>query len=356
MDLSLPLPRGAAHGRSARRVPLSPLDRVRALLLGGRVAMRVAVMTLLALALLGGGWLWLRDSSLAAIEQVHVTGVRGPQAAEIRAALGGAARRMTTMDFNVAALRSAVASFAAVQQVSATTSFPHAVAIDVRERAAVAELVTQSGRTAVAADGTVLGSAWLSDSLPQIQASVEPPPGARVADARVRADVSVLGAAPAVLAGHVARVYNGPEGLTVAMRNGLLVYFGDASRPHAKWLSLATVLASPSATGAWYVDVRLPERPAAGLSSGSASSSTPVTTGPSDPTAAALAATLSQAVRGGGEPTPASGEESSSGAPQGTSSTSAATSTTTSESPSGSASGAAAEAAPEPASAPYPGG
>ena len=37
----------------------------------------------------------------------------------------------------------------------------------------------------------------------------------------------------------VERAFKGPKGLTVAMRNGLLVYFGDATRPHAKWLSLA---------------------------------------------------------------------------------------------------------------------
>ena len=48
------------------------------------------------------------------------------------------------------------------------------------------------------------------------------------------------------------------------MRDGLLVYFGDDARPHAKWLALARVLADPSSDGSRYVDVRLPERPAAG--------------------------------------------------------------------------------------------
>ncbi len=52
------------------------------------------------------------------------------------------------------------------------------------------------------------------------------------------------------------------------MRSGLLAYFGDATRPHAKWLSLARVLADPSSAGASYIDVRLPERPAAGFPAG----------------------------------------------------------------------------------------
>ena len=34
------------------------------------------------------------------------------------------------------------------------------------------------------------------------------------------------------------------------MHSGLLAYFGDATRPHAKWLSLARVLADPGAAGA----------------------------------------------------------------------------------------------------------
>ena len=54
----------------------------------------------------------------------------------------------------------------------------------------------------------------------------------------------------------------------MALRGGLLAYFGDATLPHAKWLSLARVLADPSSAGASYVDVRLPERPAAGFAAG----------------------------------------------------------------------------------------
>ncbi len=266
---------------------------------GHRLVLRATLGLLVAVPLLGGGWLWLRDSSLVSVRHIHITGVHGTDALEIRQALDNAAARMTTMNFDVGALRYAVSSFAIVGALHASTSFPHTVSISVVERPPVAALLSAGQRTAVAADGTVLGPAVLSSSLPTINGSVEPSAGARLREPAALAAVTVLGAAPAPLAGFVVRVFNGSEGLTLAMRNGLLVYFGNSLRPHAKWLSLARVLVSPSAAGALYVDVRLPERPAAGFSStSSASVSATLQAGASEPTAAALAASLSKAAGG----------------------------------------------------------
>jgi hypothetical protein len=81
-------------------------------------------------------------------------------------------------------------------------------------------------------------------------------------------ELTILGAEPAPFARHVARVFSGPRGVTVEMRNGLLVYFGDGTLPHAKWLALARVLLDSSSAGASYIDVRVPERPAAGFPGG----------------------------------------------------------------------------------------
>jgi cell division protein FtsQ len=326
MELSLPFPRrlpsrGARRGagRKARRggAPTVYAGQALGWLSSNRLALRATVVLLLALPLLGGGWLWLRGSSLVAVEHVRITGVHGPEAIEIRAALEDSAKRMTTMDFNAGALRSALASYPIVAGVQVRTSFPHTVSISVSERPPVAALVSAGQRTAVAADGTVLGPALSSSSLPSVSGSIEPAPGVRLSEPAALAAVTVLGAAPAPLARFVTRVYEGNEGLTVAMRNGLLVYFGNDTRPHAKWLSLARVLVSPSSAGALYIDVRLPERPAAGFStsSGSTTSSStsgaPLQTSPcpsgctSEPTAAALAASLANAV--GGSSTPSSG-------------------------------------------------
>ncbi len=296
---------------------------------GNRLALRATVSVLIALPLLGGGWLWLRGSSLVAVEHVHISGVHGTDAIQIRTALDGAATRMTTMDFEVGALRSAIASYAVVSGLRVKTSFPHTVSISVTERPPVAALLSAGQGTAVAADGTVLGPALLSSSLPILHGSLEPSPGARVSEPTTLAALTVLGAAPAALARFVVRVFNGPEGLTAAMRNGLLVYFGNDARPHAKWLSLARVLTSPSAAGALYVDVRLPERPAAGFSSSQPTSTSIQTGTSSDPTAAALAANLESAV--GGAPA-ASGSSTSSESESASKESESSSSSTTSSS------------------------
>jgi cell division protein FtsQ len=272
-----------------------------------RLPWRAALATSLGALAVVGGWLWVRDSSLVSVRAVQISGVHGPQAGSIEHALRASARQMTTLDFDQGALRNAVASFAVVEQVRASTGFPHSVRIQVVERSPVLVLQAAGGRTAVAADGTALGTQLASSGLPVVDGAYAPIPGQRVSDAPVLEAASVLGAAPPALARLVARAYTGPEGLTLQMRNGLLVYFGDGTRPHAKWLSLASVLADPSAADARYVDVRVPERPAAGTS-------VVGSTGGSSSLAATLAERLAQKVGLAGTAGTSTGESSGGGA------------------------------------------
>jgi cell division protein FtsQ len=265
-----------------------------------------AIVALIATPLLAGGWLWLRGSSLVAVRHVRVTGAHGSDARAIDAALSSAARRMTTLQVRPAALRAAVASYPVVRQLKVSTSFPHGLSIRVIEQPPVAALTVAGTKTAVAATGVVLGPGLASGSLPAIAGASLPAPGKRLHDAALLGAVAALGAAPAPLANQVTRVYISTKGLTLVMRSGLRAYFGDAARPHAKWLSLARVLADPSSAGASYVDVRLPERPAAGFPGGVAPASTASEAEASSPSVStggesteALAEKLSMAVGGG---------------------------------------------------------
>jgi cell division protein FtsQ len=305
-----------------------------------RRRLRIALLAAaIALPLLACGWLWLRQSPFVAVQRVRISGVRGVDAQAVDAALTQAAHGMSTLEVNVAALRAAVAPLRVVREVRAIPSLPHGLRIDVVEQLPVAVLAAGGERTAVAADGAVLGPALASGSLPSIGASVLPRTGGHVGSASLLAELTVLGAVPAPLARHVERVFTGAKGLTVAMRDGLLVYFGDDTLPHAKWLSLARVLADSSSAGASYVDVRLPSHPAAGFPAGV----TPPAQGPT-------AGTGSGGQAGSQESTVAALAAGLAGGSIATSSTGTEPASTASEPPAETGSGTAAP----PASAPSP--
>lgn len=310
----------------------------------GRRRIRIALICVLASLPLGaGGFLALRHSPLVAVRHVQLSGVHGAEAPAIEAALVAAARHLSTLDVRTGALRAAVAPFRVVRELKAVPSFPHGLHIEVVEQLPVAALLVGGQRTAVAADGVVLGPGLLSSSLPSLAGAFEPSAGQHLHDPTLLASLAVLGAAPSALAKRVQRVYPGGEGLTVAMRNGLLVYFGDGARPHAKWLSLARVLAEESSAGASYVDVRLPARPAAGFPAGAgpaiaASSSEQAST--SESTVGALAAGLNGSTGAGTStstgppPGSAAAEAAESGSGKSTESASAPSSEAPSEVPS----------------------
>jgi cell division protein FtsQ len=284
---------------------------------------RPALLALpLVVALLAGAFLLFRDSSFVSVQHVQIRGVSGPGAAQIDATLTRAARQMTTLDASAGALRAAVAAYPEVRAIDISTSFPHSMRITVSEQPPVAVLQAANGaRSAVAANGMLLGNRLLTASLPAIP--VELLPHRQVHDTTVLQYLAVLGAAPAPLARLVTRVYDGPKGLTVALQSGMLIYFGDSSRAHAKWLAFASVLVASHAASASYVDVRLPERPAIDAGAAAEGSSTSETAGAGSATSAqgslassaALAVGLQAAI--GGETAAAGSQPSSSGGAQG---------------------------------------
>ncbi len=214
------------------------------------------------LVLLVVGWLWLRDSSLVAVERVSVTGASGPDAHRVREALESAARDMTTLHVRDGALRTAVEPFPAVEAVSARSDFPHVLRIEVHERVPVAAVVAGSTRIAVAADGTLLRNTRTS-GLPAIGAR-SAPAGEHVSERGLMRSLEVVAAAPAALRARVEKVFAGPRGVTMPLRDGPDLVFGSAGRLRAKWAAATVVLADKDSRGAGYIDVRLPERPVAG--------------------------------------------------------------------------------------------
>jgi cell division protein FtsQ len=230
----------------------------------------VAVLAVLALA--AGGWVWLRNSSLVAVQRVTIVGVSGRDAHQIRAALSSAAHNMTTLDVKMSALRTAVAPYPVVKQLHVAADFPHRMRIDVVEQVPVAMIAAGGLRIPVSADGTLLRGTSVPESLPAISLPVSPG-GTRVTGSTLQV-IRLLAAAPYQLLPNVSQATaNGTHGLEAQLRNGPALYFGSDDDLDAKWAAAAAVLADSGSAGADYIDVTVAARPAAGAGSDSASSS-----------------------------------------------------------------------------------
>jgi cell division protein FtsQ len=216
------------------------------------------------LVLAGGYQFWLRDSSFVAVQRVTITGVTTSDAQRVRVALTSAARTMTTLHVDRAALDRAVQGYPVVRKLDVSTDFPHGLRIRVIEHHPAAIAVGDDGRMPVAGDGTILRGMSVEGHLPTIH--VDGSLGTtRLGDGEARAAAAIAGGAPAPLRPRIDEVRRDSEdGLVAELRDGPELIFGDASRVRAKWAAAARVLADLEARGASYVDLRIPDRPAAG--------------------------------------------------------------------------------------------
>jgi cell division protein FtsQ len=254
-------PSGGEPARATRRP--RPVKRSGGRLLRRLGPARVAAVLVIA-ALLGAGWLWLRDSSLVAVRHVEITGVSGPDSGRIRSALTAAAHTMTTLDLQRSRLQTAVAPYPAVKSIRVATEFPHGLRIHVVEELPSAILIAGGRRVLVSADGTVLRGATAKRVLPLLPARALPV-GTRVTNRDNRQELAVLAAAPSALAMRAAGVLETPaHGIVVKLRAGPSLYFGTVSSLRSKWVAATAVLATPSSQGAAYIDLSDPSRPAAG--------------------------------------------------------------------------------------------
>lgn len=218
---------------------------------------------LLAITLfLGVGGAWLRDSSVVAVKHVQIDGATGQDAAHLRTALTSAAHDMTTLHVREGELKTVAEPYPTVASISVSSKLPNTLKIKVKSREPVAAIVASGTRQAVAADGVILRGVK-PGAVPVVRMNGLPT-GGRVKGGRALRAIRILGAAPAPLRPKIRELTFTSDGIVVALHQGPELRFGDASRPHAKWLAAARVLADASSAGATYIDVALPERPGAG--------------------------------------------------------------------------------------------
>lgn len=229
-----------------------------------RMRLRLVAAGVAVVALVVTGWLWLRDSSLVAVRKVEISGLSGPDAAQIRSALTASARNMTTLDVRLGQLRTVVAPYPVVKNLRVATEFPHGMRIQVVEQLPVGALVAGGRAVAATADGMLLRDVG-AGSLPTIPVGALPG-GSRVTEGQALQALALLAATPRRLLARIAEVSSqAPHGPTVQLRSGPSIYFGDLSDLDAKWIAATEVLADPGSAGATYIDVTDPAHPAAGV-------------------------------------------------------------------------------------------
>lgn len=256
-SVSAAIRRPLLGGLRARRVP-SPGPRLRRRL----IAVAVAAALLAALYML-----WLRDSSLVAIERVEVTGLTTEDAGRLRAALTSTAETMTTLNLDRARLEDVASAFPVVAGLELTPDFPDGLVVHVIEHRPVARVDFDGELLPVAADGSLLTGVTVEGEVPTLPFEGSPPEGVLPPGA-TRDAARVAAAAPAVIARRVETIALDGEdearGLVAELENGVEIVFGDPTRAAAKWAAAVRVLADEGAAEAVYVDVRVPQRPAAG--------------------------------------------------------------------------------------------
>jgi cell division septal protein FtsQ len=209
-------------------------------------------------------FLWFRNSSLVAVEKVTVTGIEGPEAAEVTETLVGSAKEMTTLNLDEAALAQAVSGFPTVVAVQADTDFPHGLTIDVTGRPPVMVAASGESSVPVAGDGTLLQGVDASEER-LVSVKVDSLPARGKLEGEPLSLARVAGAAPAPLRSLIKaiEVVSG-EGIEVTLKGGIPVKFGDPDALAEKWTAVSTVLANPQVKTLTHLDVRVPGRPAIG--------------------------------------------------------------------------------------------
>jgi cell division protein FtsQ len=254
--------------------------------------LRVALAVVALVAVLGGGYVWVRDSSLVAVRRVTIVGVVGADSGQIRSALTLAARNMTTLDVHLAQLRTAVAPYPVVKDMRVSTQFPHGMRIQVIEQLPVGALEAGGRSVAASADGTVLHDV-ATTSLPTIAVRTLPG-GSEVTDPTTLGALALLASSPARLLPRISQVTsNYYHGLVVQLRSGPAIYFGPGSDLEAKWVAATEVLADSSSAGASYIDVSEPSHPVAGVGAQAVAAAGLATTGASGTSGSAGSSTSS---------------------------------------------------------------
>ena len=170
-----------------------------------------------------------------------------------------AGRAMVSVDTNAAQTRLLAQPW--IASASVERSWPGTILVTITERRPVAVIGGGSSARLVDSTGRLLGPAGTVTGLPQIGLVAPGSRTVRIAAHR-RALAATMAALSPALVSQVATAFNGPQGITLELDDGIRVLFGDMSRLTAKDQNLRTVLDQADRGTIERIDVTVPSAPA----------------------------------------------------------------------------------------------
>jgi cell division protein FtsQ len=218
---------------------------------------------LVGLTLIAAAAWWVTNTPLFDMRTLRVSGNRHLSDTEV-ARLAGLSRTTNVMWLRTGALADRIEQDPWVLRAKVSRTLPGTVTVSIHERRPVA--IVEAGRSSllVSGDGVILGSARPKTRLPAITLAGAPVAvGSRISG--LPAVLIVARSLPAGVRSKVARITQArPGALTLILRDGAKVLYGDASETDAKGRALSSLLSWASKRGIRpdYIDVRAPAAPA----------------------------------------------------------------------------------------------
>jgi len=224
---------------------------------------RRVVAALGIVVVLSGGW-WVTGSKIFGLRTLRVVGASHLSRAEV-ARLAGLSDATNVFWFSSARAERSLERDPWVASAKVSRTLPSEVTVDITERFPVAVLQMAPGvRVIVAPDGTVLGRALGAGGLPLIDGSLRRAAGRSRVDPRTPG-LAVAARLPSSARSLISAISVSPDGrVTLSLRGGVPVRFGDATQVEIKGQALVAILSWAVRNGVHpaAVDVSAPGAPA----------------------------------------------------------------------------------------------
>lgn len=230
-----------------------------------RLILALVGFVILAVSLAALYWFLVRDLALVEIRDLEIRGLntKTAEGRQVADAVELAVGEMTTLHIRQEILDEELSRFPRVKSARIETDFPNGATVILTERENGSIFGEEEDALLIASDGVVLGSAGEQAELLPLVGDGEPPEAGRLGGIALE-QALVLGAAPTELRTYIDRSDETENGVEVTLSNGLVLIFGDPGKAAEKWKAAATVIADPELSGAGYVDLTVPMRPAVG--------------------------------------------------------------------------------------------